>query len=255
MKKRQRKRLEKQTPKGVDFGSEAHALLVGSMDFVSELQGSNIFGIGYGITFSEKLNAQLPQVSFLGEHAENLVRAFNQFEQWSAKSDGDVLEMTIVFLEAGGYLVGIGPEHHRLIQRVSRFDRTLSPIVVGATWSKHLETRSPGVDQFRHYKRKLVSPFVLGAATYEGEVKKDSVQPDGIRPCREVKEILKFECTLIDEKDVVEKTTASTILRGHQRKLPTSPRLTSTRSRMKDANPENHLRRREEIFRRHFAVL
>jgi len=43
-------------PKGVDFGSEAHALLVGSMDFISELQRSNILGIGYGVTFSEELN-------------------------------------------------------------------------------------------------------------------------------------------------------------------------------------------------------
>ncbi len=246
--------MEKRTPKGVDFGSEFHALLAGSMDFVSELQGSNILGIGYGITFSKELNTQLPQVSFLGEHSQCLVRAFNQFEQWGAKSDGDVVDMTLVFLEAGGYLVGIGPERHRLMQRVSGFDRTLSPIVVGATWTKHLDTRSPGVDQFRHYKRKLVSPFVLGAATYEGEVKKDSVQPEGIRPCPEVKEILKFECTFIDERDVVENTTASTILRGHQRKLPTSPRLTSKRSRMKDANPESYLRRREETFRRHFPV-
>jgi hypothetical protein len=162
--------------------------------------------------------------------------------------------MTFVFLEAGDYLVGIGPERHRLMQRMSNFDRTLSPIVVGATWTKHLDTRSPAVDQFRHYKRKLVSPFVLGAATYEGEVKKDSVQPDGIRPCPEVKGILKFESAFIDERDVVENTTASTILRGHQGKLPTSSRLTSKRSRMKDANPENYLRRRDEIFGRHFPV-
>lgn len=254
MKKRQRKRVEKQSPKGVDFGSEGHSLLVGSMEFISELQRANILAVGYGVTSSKELNAQLPQVSFLAKDSQSLVRAFKQFEKWGAKSDGDVVEMTFVFLEAGGYLVGIGPEIHRLRQRVSRFDRTLSPIVVGATWTKHLDTRGPTVDQFRRYKTKLVSPFVLGAATYEGEVKKDSVEPERIRPCLEVDGILKFECTFFDEKDVVENTTASTMLRGHQGKLPSNPRLMPKRSRMKHEKPENHLRRREEFFRRHFPV-
>jgi hypothetical protein len=130
MRKRQRKPAEKETPKGFDFGAEARALLVGSTDFVSELQASKILGIGYGVTSSQELNAQLPQVSFLGEDSQALIRAFNQFDAWGAQSDGDVVEMTFVFLEAGGYLVGIGAERDRLMQRVSRFDRTLSPIVV-----------------------------------------------------------------------------------------------------------------------------
>jgi len=71
--------------------------------------------------FSEELNTQLPHVSFLGEHSKVLFELLTQFAQWGAKSDGDLLEMTFCFLEAGGYLVGIGPERHRLMQRVSSF--------------------------------------------------------------------------------------------------------------------------------------
>lgn len=254
MGKRKRKRVEKPAPKGVDFGIEAHALLVGSMDFVSELQRADILGIGYGVTFSKELGTRLPQVSLLAKDSESIVRAFKQFGQWGAKSDGDVVDMTFVFLDAGGYLVGIGPQIHGLTQRVSRFDRTLSPIVVGATWTKHLDTRGPSVDQFRLHKRKPVSPFILNAAAYDGEAKKESVDPERIRLCPEVEGILKFECTFVDEKDVKENTSASTMLRGHQGKLPRGPQLSSNRSRMKDGKPEDCLKRREETFRRHFPV-
>jgi len=231
-KRKERTARKNSEPKGYDHGIKATAFSVGPLDLVNSLPRAEVDGIVYGKAYEPSLGTTVPLISLAGRNAALLRAAFHEFAQWSALSDGDAVELTFVFLKSGGYLVGASPEPTRLQQRMMGFDTTYHQISILPSWIKHIETVGPHTLEFRDYKEKLVSPFLLTAVTYDGPL-----EPGRVPSVRQVApELLKFEATILDEDDVEQGSQADMILHvGMERSLssfkpghkPTARRLPS----------------------------
>jgi hypothetical protein len=243
-------------PKGFDFGFEMRSLLVGSPEFVSCLKRADISALGYGAWTSPAIGKRIPGVSFIGINPEHLAKLFAEFSRWGADEDGDVVEIAFVFLSQGGYLLAVGPEHGRLLRRLGQFDQSTSHLLLKATWVKHFPSSGPMIDRIREYKMRFVSPFLLGVATYDGDLDPKKIDPQNIKPLEQVKEILKFEAEFVDERNTSPDTLAGVAIRLHRKQVPPFPpkgKMRAAQTALKN-DPRGHFRRRASIISTHFPV-
>jgi hypothetical protein len=58
--------------------------------------------VAYGGAWSDAVNQFVPTISLVGQHAEGLAKAFEDFNAWSNMTDPDSVEVTFAFRKSGG---------------------------------------------------------------------------------------------------------------------------------------------------------
>jgi hypothetical protein len=209
-KKRKKKRKHKNSrgganvaPRGFDYGCPRYAMAVGSFGFPSHLSAASIDGVAYGSVWSKEVDQVIPTISLIGQHGEELAKAFEEFNAWSKMTDPDSLGLSFVFRKSGGYVLAISPEYSRLQRRCLGFDRTFTPITAAATWFKPIDSVNPLLLKFRKYCSAPIAPFLFDGAIYAGlrSALKGSSIPH-LRPTPGLKPLLKFEVEFVDEESI-----------------------------------------------------
>lgn len=187
---------------GFDYGSAATALAVSSIEFNKNLVEAEVLGVAYGIAESNELGLVVPSISLIARNQDPLRKAFDEFSTWAEASDGDAIEVTIVFTKDGGYRLCINPEVRALIKRALPHDSVMNPIAFQLMWIKTINTTSQPLRDLRAHLSKGVRPFLLQAGAYAGLAAPGrQLVPELVRPVASRKELLKFEIKFIDEGD------------------------------------------------------
>jgi hypothetical protein len=201
--KRKRPRTSVRTPQplGFDYGCLPYAMAVGAFEFVNHLTSATVDAVAYGGAWSDAVNQFVPTISLVGQHAEGLAKAFEDFNAWSNMTDPDSVEVTFAFRKSGGYVLAIAPEYSRLTRRCLGFNRVHRAIALGATWFKQIDSVNPTLLQFRKHCSAPVAPFLLHAGVYIGpRGVLTAASPPDVRPIPGLKPLLKFEVTFVDEE-------------------------------------------------------
>ena len=186
---------------GFDYGLGITAAAVGSLEFNKNLMEAEVVAVAYGLAFSHKLGIRVPTISLVGRNEEPLRKAFEEFATWAQSSDGDAIELTIVFGKNGGYRLCINPEVAALYKRVFQYDAVVNPLAFQVTWIKVIDTVSqPLLDLRQHLSAGIIRPFLLCAARYSGVLLRDTRPiPELIEPIAQEHELLKFDINFVDE--------------------------------------------------------
>ncbi len=234
-------------PGGFDFGCLPDAMAVGIYDFPAQLRNANIMGVAYGEAWSAELQRSVPMVSLVAQKSDPLIEAFSTFHSWAEASDPDALEMTFVFRKNGGYVLALGPEPLRLGRRCLGFDRVHRPLISLVTWFKPIESVQPILRELMEYKKEPISPFVVVCSQYPGNLPAFGASSAAhLQDIREIRPLLKFEATFVEESQVVPGTIAELAIRS-------TPNGARREHDPAESAPEI-LERRSSILRFHFPV-
>lgn len=232
---------------GFDYGCLPYAMAVSTFAFASHLHDAGVIGAAYGYEKSELLRATVPALTLVGSNEAPLRKAFAEFRAWTESSDGDALEVSIIFRTGDGYLLALSPEPDRLERRCLGFDRTHQVITSAITWCKPIDTVSPGLLQLRDYSRAFPAPLLFGCAVLPYAIPGAPVDPSSLQ-FLDGESILKFDMTFVEEAAVLEGTTAWVALQTTQKnrsnKTPAAPPFI----------PERVWQRRTAALRTHFPV-
>jgi hypothetical protein len=177
--------------RGFDFGVPMTGMLVSGLDFPSHLHDSRPLGVAYGYAPSHEVNHQIPILSLIVRNPEPAAAAFREFQQWGADSDGDVVELALILEADQKYTFAISQEMRRLLDRMTRFDRAMSPLFMSPVWMLPMPITGSHVRDFCDWRIGPVRPFFLTAAVATSPQDLRAARPiDGLRP------ILKFECSI-----------------------------------------------------------
>ena len=232
---------------GFDYGFLPNAMIVGNLEFPGLLTNAQIDAVAYGMTHSRLLKATVPTITLLAKDPDNLKKAFDVFHHWSKNADPDAVELTLIFLRAGGYYLVISPELTRLQQRLFAYDRTHRSISSTPMWCKKLDSVDPVLQQIREINSSSsISPFILSGAVHRGATEATTLR--SIKEVEGLYELLKFEATFVDEADVAPGTFASAVL-----SIDAGSDLSVGKSRP-DRDPRGIADRRAEALACHFPV-
>lgn len=82
-------------------------MIVGSFDFVQQLSAAQVRAVAYGeAPFDGRF---IPRITLIGRNSTALKLAFEEFNVWCAASDGDAIDLSIIFQKSGGCILGISP--------------------------------------------------------------------------------------------------------------------------------------------------
>ena len=151
--RRSRKARPGRAPIGIDFGCLPENAALSTLEFPTLLSNASIVGVAYGEAWSDALEVPVPSLTLVAERPEPLRQAFEIFSAWSASTDGDSVEITVILRTAGGYLLVISPEFERLMQRCLGFDRTESSFAFSLHWCMPINTTHHQLEQLRSYLR------------------------------------------------------------------------------------------------------
>ena len=206
----------------------------------------------YGHDWSEALDASIPSVSLIADRPEPLRRAFSIFSAWSDQADGDAVELTVVFRECGGYVLGISSEYDRLARRCVGFDRTtVSPLAFVPMWSKPIDTTHRFLAQFRAYAQRPVAPFLFGGVARSGILTAADPSQPPVTPIPGLTPILKFEIDLLDESDVHAGSIGDALLRTASSRTPAAEHAPGPPA---ERSPLDIGVERARVLRTHFPV-
>ena len=149
------------------------------MEFNQNLVDAQVIAIAYGYTQSSAMRSPLPIITLVGRNEAPLKSAFEEFFSWSEQTDGDAVDLQILFRKDGSYDLCIGPEARALNDRALRYDEVFNPITLQTLWIKHIDTTSKPFRDLAEYLSGAIRPFILGAATYTGLVRESSSQYTG----------------------------------------------------------------------------
>ena len=186
---------------GFDYGIGITAAAVGSLEFNKNLMDAEVVAVAYGLDFSRTLGIQVPTITLVGQNEAPLRKAFEEFATWAKSTDGDAVELTIVFTKNGGYRLCINPEVGALYKRALQYDTVVNPLAFQVTWIKVINTVSQPLLDLREYlSAGTIRPFLLCAARYSGILLRDTGPlPELIEPIAHEDELLKFEIKFVDE--------------------------------------------------------
>jgi hypothetical protein len=168
---------------GVDYSRPVRTLLV-SPDGTSELSKADVIAIAYGFQKHEELG-RLPCASLVCRNVIAARKAWEIFEAWQGKTDGDAVRLSWVFNSEGYYRLIVAEDDVRLRVRLRGFDASNDEIVLSGVFVKRFESISKPTEDFRAYLRNWYSPFFFVACT-------DTMTPIG-------SPLLKFRATQADE--------------------------------------------------------
>ena len=225
-------------------------MAVGPYDFPRHLHDCSVDAVAYGTLQSAELHQQTFAVSLVAQHPQPLASAFREFHAWAQATDPDSLELTFVFLNAGGYILALTPQHARFVRRCLGFDRSHQIITIGPTWCKPMTTVHPALRAFRNYCCSPLAPFYFGASTYIGPSNAlTTSSPPPISPVSAIAPLLKFEATFVDEDDVTPNSTAWIALHTQSPQTPPSPPPTAP-----PPDPSHIAQLRRKTLAHHFPV-
>ena len=229
-------------PRGFDYGCLPYAMAVGPYNFPGHLHDSSVDAVAYATLHSPELHQQTFVVSLVAQHQEPLASAFREFHAWAQATDPDSLELTFLFLNAGGYILALTPQHSRFVRRCLGFDRSHQVVTLGSTWCKPITTLHPALRAFRNYCSRPLAPFYFGASTYIGPSNAlTTSSPPSISPVGAIAPLLKFDTTFVDEDDVTPNTTAWVALNAQSPQPTATPPPPDSRP---DPSQIAHLRRK-----------
>jgi hypothetical protein len=186
-------------PWGFDYGISARAAAIGSPGFSQELTEANVIAVAYGSIYADEVHAVIPFLSLVGRNESPLQEAFKEFNAWADASDGDAVDVTIVFHKSSGYTIIIGPDTQKLVDRTLTHDAVFQPISFQVCWAKPIDTVSEPLKELRTFLDVGIRPFKLSAATYSGLTSPGAAMLDLVRPVRGVRDLLKFSIRFVDE--------------------------------------------------------
>ena len=235
--------------RGFDFGVARLAMLISGVEMNSDLLEANVQGCGYGLFRHPKLG-EIREISLTAEHAEPLKRALTALSGWDAAEGDDGFSLEFLFLNDGGYLLGLAPNAAVIRNRLRGSDRLLQPIVSGPIFIKGMTTRHPFLSDFRDYiETTTISPF-----TFSGAQQSDPLPL--LHGVAGMPHILKFSARFTDEDTVARGTLAEIMLCTRHGTVEKVLR------RQRDADlwqpdrkePARIPRQRQDQIRRHFPV-
>jgi hypothetical protein len=91
----------------------------------------------------------IPEIFLAAVNPEPLKRALTALKDWDSADGDDGFDLEFVFLNDGGYLLGIAPNATIIQNRLRGSDRLFEPIVTGPPFIKGMDTREPFLDEFR----------------------------------------------------------------------------------------------------------
>jgi hypothetical protein len=198
-------RADKRGPWGFDYGVSVRAAAVGSVNFSKKLTESDIIAVAYGSTYADEVHAMIPSLTLVGRNEFPLQEAFKEFNAWADASDGDAVELTIVFHQSNGYTIIIGANTEKLINRTFRYDAVLEALIFQVYWAKPIDTLSEPLKEMRAFLEFGIRPFKLSAATYSGLTTPGAGMLDLVKPVRGVRDLLKFSARFVNEGSEEEK--------------------------------------------------
>lgn len=236
--------------KGFDFGIEATFLNVPAFEWANDITRSGVAGCAYGEQFVPELGTKIPSISLIVRDGVLFKKAFSQFEEWIAGSDDDAVDVTIVFLRSGGYLLGISREierQHALSPTPAFFDR----IEMVQSWIKTMDSTHPAIRTLQQYHRGFIAPIAIDAVL---------LPPTGLprpgqlmRPVPGTRPLVKFHYSFVEEDDEAMQPAAEAILSVHRgRDAP--PSRTMGARRRPARQPSQWLAKRADVFAQMFPV-
>jgi len=204
-------------------------MLLGSMGFAQCLGEANVVGIAYGPAATDAFGTTVPQLTLVAREGEHLALAFEEFNTWVRQTDGDAIEITIVFRNAGGYVLALSQNLDRLRRRMLNGDTVYDAVFMSTTWFKSMDTVHPMLLKLREYCRHFPAPIVLGGAEYSPLRDGPLTKQMSVREVPAIVPVLKFELTFVDENDVAPGSIASAAIRTagkgapHESAEPTHP--------------------------------
>ena len=236
-------------PRGFDYGCLPYVRALSSGAFIDHLGAASVNAIGYTTTWSRALAKEVPVVSLVAQHRDQLAKAFQEFNSWSQMTDSDSVELTFVFRKSGGYILAISPEFTRRERRCIGFDRTNLAKCVGPFWIKSMDSVHPMLKHFKSYCSASIAPFFFTGVTYVGpsSALTPSLLPD-LSPIPGLKPLLKFEVTLVNEDAVKPNSKEWLALHSVKEKTLNTP------SRTRKPKQGNIAKQRTKTLGQHFPV-
>lgn len=220
-KRTSRDSAQKKKARGFDYGCLPLVMAVGSLKFPDHLRAASIDAVAYGEVWSEAVNKTVPTIALVAQRGDELGKAFEEFNAWSRMTDPDSVELTFVFRNAGGYVLGISPEYSRLVRRCLGFDRAHRPMVFAPYFFKPINTVHPLLQRLRECCTQPIAPFVFDGSTYVGPrgALMPSSPPD-LLPIPGLQALLKFEVTFVEEDDVTPNSIGWCALQAGSQQTP-----------------------------------
>jgi hypothetical protein len=186
---------------GFDFGHLPRVMFASPtfMEFNQELIDSNVMGCAYGLAPVAGYPGHIPSLSLVCEKPEPMKKAFSYFENWGCKEDGDVVDITIVLKNDGGYLLGLQPNFSRLIERSTPDRELMDPLYFGLTWIKTLDTTNPTLLEWRQLFKSKFFPIEVSACTAKLVGGIPSFKT--LEPLHEAGSFIKFSLTITTEDE------------------------------------------------------
>jgi hypothetical protein len=233
---------------GYDYGVPAHALLAVDTAFVNLLYEAEIVGCAYGLMPFAGSDVPMRVFSLVAQNADPARRAFEVFKQWADSVDADCVELNIVLLSGGGYLLTIGPEVDRSSVRLAGYGSLFQPITVAATYGKRLDTVSAGVFDLRKYKKLPISPVMFTAAVTSAREPTANMNLTPIDGCPE---LIKFEFGFMEESAARQDPLMSALIDGADKPIARPERDSSAQKRLA---PERVAEQRAKTIKQCFPV-
>jgi hypothetical protein len=199
--------------KGFDFGTPVPYLRVIDPSWTQTITEAQIVGCAYG--WHPVLNLRsIPSIALIARNEVRLRSAFATFRNWTQGSDDDAVDVTIIFLNSGAYLLGISPELNRLAARTpipAIFDR----LEIMSSWIKTMDSTHTSLLSLRQYHRQLIAPIALTAAILPSGLLVPE-NPSSLHYPSDLQPLVKFNYTFAHEDDKEQPAVAQMILKLHR---------------------------------------
>jgi hypothetical protein len=233
---------------GYDYGVPAYALLAVDPTFIDLLYEAKIVGCAYGFMPSQDLDTPMRVFSLVAQNEGPAGRAFDIFKIWTDAIDADCVQLEIVILADGGYLLTIGPEPNRSEIRLAGYGSLFQPMTMAHTYVKRLDTVSKGLFDLRDYKKLPISPVVFTASVTSA---REPTANMSLRPIVGCPELIKFVFKMSEEKDARRNPFMSALIDGAENTRENHDKRFSARERLE---PEQIAERRTKVLKQCFPV-
>ena len=200
--------------KGFDFGTPADYLRVPSLEWADQITKAQVVGCAYGRQNVSGLGTHIPSISLVARNASLIRSAFEEFDRWTQGSDDDAVEINIVLLNKGGYLLGISREPRRALA-LSPVPTFFDPLQLVQMWIKTIDTTHRALLDLRDYNRAMIAPIAVAPVLMPPlliapDVRVPMQLVEGVRP------LIKFQLGFAEEGDVERPHAAKVMLEMHQ---------------------------------------
>jgi hypothetical protein len=233
---------------GYDYGIPAHALLAVDPTFIDLLYEAKIVGCAYSLIPSQGTDIPMRVFALVAQNEDPARRAFQIFKVWADATDADCVQLEVVILAGGGYLLTVGPEPDRSDIRLAGYGSLFQPITMAHTYVKKLDTVSAGLFDLRDYKKLPISPVMFTAAVTAA---REPTQNMNLTPISGCPELVKFEFKISEEKDARRNPFMNSLIDGADATSRDQKTKFSARERLE---PKQIADRRARMLRQCFPV-